>query len=93
MCSSDLLYDAHGTTLEERRAITGKVAEIMEAARGTEGLAVDFSGTHSQPDDPGRTVSPPVIFGSAAMAERVAALKRRVDPGNRFRFHPFAKFL
>ena len=27
------------------------------------------------------------------MAEMVREQKKRVDPGNRFRFHPFAKFL
>ena len=65
----------------------------MEQARGVEGLSVDFSGTHSQPDDPGPAPSPPVIFGTAAMAEAVKDLKARIDPDNRFRFHPFAKFL
>jgi hypothetical protein len=57
------------------------------------GLAVDFSGTHSQPDDPGTDVSPAVIFGTEAMAEMVRDQKKRVDPDNRFRYHPFAKFL
>ena len=58
-----------------------------------EGLSVDFSGTHSQPDDPESAPSPPVIFGTDSMAEAVKDMKARVDPRNRFRFHPFAKFL
>ena len=56
-----------------------------------EGLAVDFSGTHSPPDDAGFCISPALIFGSEGMAEMVREQKNRVDPGNRF--HPFAKFL
>jgi FAD/FMN-containing dehydrogenase len=34
-----------------------------------------------------------VIFGTEEMAETVKALKKRTDPNNRLRFHPFAKFL
>ena len=68
-------------------------ADLIEKARGVEGLAVDFSGTHSQPDDPGFGISPALIFGSEAMATMVREQKKQVDPGNRFRFHPFAKFL
>jgi hypothetical protein len=34
-----------------------------------------------------------VIFGTQAMADMVKATKRQVDPRNRFRFHPFAKFV
>ena len=92
-CDMVAMYDAKGTSLETRRGIGDRIARIMAKARGVEGLAVDFSGTHSQPDDPGAFVSPPVIFGSAETAESLVALKRRVDPENRFRFHPFAKFL
>ena len=69
-----------------------RVAGVIDEARHAEGLAVDFSGTHSQPDD-AKAALPEVIFGSAAMAEEVARVKKRVDPGNRFRFHPYAKFL
>ena len=34
-----------------------------------------------------------MIFGTEAMAAMVKATKRQLDPGNRFRFHPFAKFI
>jgi hypothetical protein len=36
---------------------------------------------------------PALIFGSETMAEMARDQKKQVDPGNRFRFHPFAKFL
>jgi len=87
------MYDAKDKTPAERRAIADRTRQVIDSARGVEGLAVDFSGTHSQPDDPGSAVSPGVIFGTEAMAERVRELKRKVDPGDRFRFHPFAKLL
>jgi len=87
------MYDAKEKTPAERREIADITRSVIEKARGVEGLAVDFSGTHSQPDDPGSAVSPALIFGSEAMAEMVRAEKKRVDPGNRFRFHPYAKFL
>jgi hypothetical protein len=57
------------------------------------GLSVDFSGTHSQPDDVDSAVSAALIFGTEAMANTVKGLKQKVDPENRFRFHPFAKIL
>ena len=87
------MYDAKEKTPAERQEIADITRSVIEKARGVEGLAVDFSGTHSQPDDPGSAVSPALIFGSEAMAEMVRAEKKRVDPGNRFRFHPYAKFL
>ncbi|MFM7520596.1 MAG: hypothetical protein ACKO9B_09040, partial [Planctomycetota bacterium] len=87
------LYDAQEKSLAERQGITDATRTVIEKARGVEGLAVDFSGTHSQPDDPEMGVSPAVIFGTEAMAAMVREQKRRVDPGNRFRYHPYAKFL
>ncbi len=87
------LYDAKHKSLDERRAITGLVRRLIGEARGVNGLSVDFSGTHSQPDDADSAVSAPVIFGSEAMAEAVLALKKKIDPGNRFRFHPYARLL
>jgi len=87
------MYDAKEKTPAERREIADITRSVVEKARGVEGLAVDFSGTHSQPDDPHSAVSPELIFGSEAMAEMVREQKKRVDPRNRFRFHPFATFL
>lgn len=87
------LYDAKGKTREQRQAIVELTQRVMDKARKVDGLAVDFSGTHSQPDDVNRSAEAAVIFGTAAMAESVRALKKQVDPSNRFRFNPFAKFL
>ncbi|MFM9195548.1 MAG: FAD-binding protein [Planctomycetia bacterium] len=87
------MYDAKDKSAAERRAIADATRSVVVAARRVEGLAVDFSGTHSQPDDPGMDVSPALIFGTEAMAELVRGQKKRVDPDNRFRYHPFAKFL
>ena len=87
------MYDAKDKSPAERGEIAEMTRTVIEKARGVEGLMVDFSGTHSQPDDPGSAVSPAIIFGSEAMAEMVREQKKRVDPGNRFRFHPYAQFL
>jgi len=87
------LYDAKDKTTAERREIADRTRRVIDSARTVEGLSVDFSGTHSQPDDPGSAVSPAVIFGTEAMAEAIRGLKKKFDPDNRFRFHPFAKFL
>lgn len=87
------LYDAGSKMVEERQSITERTGRLVDEARHVDGLSVDFSGTHSQPDDRGSSASPAVIFGTHAMAETVAALKKTVDSHNRFRFHPFAKFL
>lgn len=92
-CDMIVLYDAKGTSVGTREAIADRTARVMEEARQVAGLTVDSSGTHSQPDDPAGAPAPADIFGTAAMAETVARLKRRHDPDNRFRFHPYAKFL
>jgi FAD/FMN-containing dehydrogenase len=87
------LYDAQAKSAAERQAIVDATNRIVDKARAIKGLGVDFSGTHSQPDDVGRTAVAADIFGSADMASMVARTKRQVDPDNRFRFHPFAKFI
>lgn len=87
------LYDAKAKSAPERQAIVDTTNRVVDAARAVKGLGVDFSGTHSQPDDVGRTAVASAIFGSAEMAARVGRVKQQVDPGNRFRFHPFAKFV
>ena len=88
-----VMYDARGKTVAERQAIVDITRDVIDRARAVEGLSVDFSGTHSQPDDVDRTAVAAVIFGTEALAESVRAQKRRLDPDNRLRFHPFAKFL
>ena len=87
------LYDAKGKSDAQRQAIADLTKRVVDKARAVDGLVVDFSGTHSQPDDPDRAASAPVIFGTAAMAEKVKALKAKLDPANQLRFHPFAKFV
>ena len=87
------LYDAKNQSVEERQVIADLTNRIIDKARDVDGLSVDFSGTHSQPDDVNSSVSSSVIFGTEAMAEFVKVLKKEVDPNNRFRFHPFAKLL
>ena len=87
------IYDAKGKSAEERAAIADLTKRVVDKGRAVRGLSIDPSGTHSQPDDPDRSAVPSVIFGTEAMAAMVKATKRQLDPGNRFRFHPFAKFI
>jgi FAD/FMN-containing dehydrogenase len=87
------MYDAKNKTFAERQAIVDLTKNLVGKARQLEGLAVDFSGTHSQPDDLDRSALPSLIFGTEDAAEQVKALKKKLDPNNRFRFHPFAKLL
>ena len=87
------LYDAKNKTADERQAIVDLTQRVIDKAREVNGLTVDFSGTHSQPDDVGYAVAASDMFGTAAMAETVKALKQKMDPHNRLRFHPFARLL
>ena len=87
------LYDASSKTLAERQEIVDLTNHIVNEARKVQGLGVDFSGTHSQPDDVDLTTVASEIFGSEIMAKSVQTLKKTMDPNNRFRFHPFAKFI
>lgn len=87
------IYDAQGKSIDERQAIADLTRRVVDAGRAVRGLSIDPSGTHSQPDDPDRSAVASVIFGTPEMAALVGTAKRQLDPGNRFRFHPFAKFL
>ena len=87
------IYDAKGKSAEERMAIADLTKRVVDKARAVGGLSIDLSGTHSQPDDPDRSAVAAVIFGTEDMAAMVKATKKQVDPHNRFRFHPFAKFV
>ena len=87
------LYDAKAKTVAERQEIATLTQRVMEKAQHVDGLSLDFSGTHSQPDDVNSLVTASGIFGTEAMADSIRGLKKIVDPSNRFRFHPFAKIL
>lgn len=87
------LYDAGSKSPAERQEIVDLTNRVVDKSRAMPGLSVDFSGTHSQPDDIGRSAVASEIFGSQAMATAVEEQKKKMDPNNRFRFHPFSKFL
>ncbi len=87
------LYDAKPKTPQQRQEIVELTKRVVDKARLVEGLNVDFSGTHSQADDLDRSTAAAEMFGSEALAQTVKAMKSKMDPDNRLRFHPFAKFL
>lgn len=87
------IYDAGAKTPAQLQSIVDRTSRIMDEARGVDGLVVEFSGTHSQPDDAGATAEAGVILGTPAMVENIRQLKSQVDPNNRLRFHPYARFL
>jgi hypothetical protein len=66
---------------------------MLKAAKEVRHLSVDFSGKHSEPDNPDHSVSGSVRFGSEASYVSIVSVKKRMDPNNRFRFHPFASIL
>ena len=87
------LYDASTKSPAQRQEIVDLTNRVVDKSRAVAGLGVDFSGTHSQPDDVDRSAVAAEIFGSAEMARAIESQKRKMDPGNRFRFNPFAKFV
>ncbi len=87
------LFDASTKSPAQRQEIVDLTNQVVDKSRAVAGLGVDFSGTHSQPDDVDRSAVAAEIFGSAEMARAVEAQKRQVDPDNRFRFNPFSKFV
>jgi hypothetical protein len=99
ICNQDLffnliiLYDADGTSKEERNKIREQVSLLLAKAKKIATLNIDFGGTQIQADDPGEPISGPSIFGNEAAYQTVLSQKAQVDPNNRFRFHPFASIL
>ena len=87
------LFDAGAKSAAERQAIVALTNRVLDKCRAVPALGVDFSGTHSQPDDLDRSAVAAEIFGSAEMARMIEAQKKKMDPDNRFRFNPFAKFI
>lgn len=87
------LHDASTKSPAERQAIVELTHRVVDKARAVPGLGVDFSGTHSQPADIDRSAVAAEVFGSPEMARTIEAQKKKIDPNNRFRFNPFAKFI
>ena len=86
-------YDAATTTVEDKSSILAEVHGIIADAmkmRGC-GLMVNFSGTHGQSDDPPALLpSGDEVFGGRENHDLVRSAKKKHDPSNRFRYHPFA---
>eukprot|EP00984_Skeletonema_dohrnii_P026847 scaffold16252_cov79-Skeletonema_dohrnii-CCMP3373.AAC.2 len=71
-----------------------EVHRIIVDAKKQGDLMVDFSGTHSQSDDPPELLAKgDEIFGSQDNYELIKQTKHTFDSTNRFRFHPFAHLL
>ncbi len=87
------MYDAGPKDGAARQAILDRTNGIVDRARTIPGLDVDFSGTHSQPDDPGEPPAAELIFGTPEAAAGIRALKKQLDPADRFRFHPYVRIL
>jgi len=88
-----IAYDAGTCTRKDAETIASQVNTVVQKAALNPGLIVDFSGTHSQPDDAAHVTTGETIFGGAELYERVKATKAILDTQNSFRFHPFHKFL
>jgi hypothetical protein len=86
-------YDGSSVSSQDKSSIMQEVHQIIANAK-KQGLMVDFSGTHSQSDDPLELLSNgDEIFGSHENFEFVQKVKKTFDGTNRFRFHPFVHLL
>jgi FAD binding domain len=87
-------YDGSSVSAQDKSSIMQEVHQIVVDAKKQGELMVDFSGTHSQSDDPSELLANgDEIFGSHENFELVQKVKRTVDSTNRFRFHPFVHLL
>ena len=84
-------YDGSALSTEEKAGVSTEVHDIISEAKNLKPeLLVDFSGTHSQSDDPVDTLpTGDVLFGSRMNYELIQSVKKNSDPDNRFCFHPF----
>ena len=87
-------YDGKDKSGEKRRQIQSKVDAIVGDAKKLGGddssaVYVDFSATHSQPGGCGGSD----VFGDDKNYETIRSVKRKVNPLNRFRCHPFGTLL
>ena len=62
------LFDASAKSPAQRQEIVDLTNQVVDKSRAVAGLDVDFSGTHSQPDDVDRSAVAAEIFGSAEMS-------------------------
>ncbi len=90
-CDMIIAFDKGAVSESERQAICAETAVIAIKAQST-GLTVDFSATHKSDGDATRLDSASV-FGSDANFQRILAVKRALDPDNRFQHHPFSSLL
>ena len=87
-------YDGSGVKPEDKLSLSKEVQDIISEAKKIPDLQTDFSGTHCQPDDSVETLpNGDVIFGSKENYEFVRDVKKSIDPGNRFCFHPFTNLM
>lgn len=87
-------YDGSGVEPEDKLSISNEVHDIISEAKKIPDLQTDFSGTHCQPDDSVDTLpTGDAIFGSKENHEFVKDVKKRIDPGNMFCFHPFTHLI
>jgi hypothetical protein len=87
-------YDGSSVSSQEKSSIMEDVHRIIVDAKKQGELMVDFSGTHSQSDDPPELLAKgDEIFGSEDNYELIKQTKHTFDSTNRFRFHPFAHLL
>ncbi len=90
-----LAYDARAATPEDKSGILAEVHNIIADAKNmwSGGLMVDFSGTHFQSNYPTSLLPEGEhIFGGTENQNFVKAAKKKHDPSNRFRYHPFSSY-
>ncbi|KAL3793191.1 hypothetical protein ACHAW5_009493 [Stephanodiscus triporus] len=93
-----LMYDASSVEAGDKSRILaevhGVIADAKEMRHRCPGLMVDFSGTHCQSDDPPALLPDgDEVFGGRENYHLVKVAKKKHDPSNRFRYHPFAHCL
>lgn len=87
-------YDGSSVSSQNKSSIAEEVHRIIVDAKKQGELMVDFSGTHSQSDDPPELLAKGVeIFGGQDNYDLIQQVKQTFDSTNRFCFHPFAHLL
>jgi FAD/FMN-containing dehydrogenase len=88
-------YDASTVTTEEQASILADVHDVIaEAKKRSDIIMVDFSGTHGQSDDPLMLLPDgEEVFGGREKHDFIRATKKKYDPNNRFRYHPFVNMV